>query len=232
MITPTKRKLLPVFVALLLAGSASVAWALTSEVQNLDVAGFTDGQTLTHGDLNTRFEAIVAAMKALDATVDELEETTSGLSGGALSPLSVRYSIGTGGGFGDSGQNPTQLNESVNGYNRVDFASVGWDPHATVTTGTSWRFTAPEAGVYQVTVGLRCNPWSTGEVSMLVRLVTDNQPDLKIARSYLEAGSHILNGTQFVSLSTDETLWVEAGNRGTDAAGCAPGSWIHILRVH
>lgn len=52
----------------------------------------------------------------------------------------------------------------------VDFATADYDTHAAVTTGASWKFTAPRTGYYLITTMFTFNAgtnWEAGELGIL-----------------------------------------------------------------
>jgi hypothetical protein len=101
--------------------------------------------------------------------------------------ISARYDTDAGQSI-DSGSS-----EIVN----FDSTTFGWDSHSSVTTGASWKFTAPSAGKYNISSSIAYNAqsWTAGNILSL-RIHKNGTYIAKIDEKEIEA-----NGTYVIGLS-------------------------------
>lgn len=97
-------------------------------------------------------------MRALEKRVSILERLLSGVSESRKLPIHARYSRAT----------AQTINNDT--WTIMDFPTVAYDTHAAVTTGASWKFTAPRTGYYLVTTYIMFDGysgWAAGEYGAL-----------------------------------------------------------------
>ena len=85
----------------------------------------------------------------------------------------------------------------------IDFGTKGFDSHGSVTTGASWKFTAPISGVYEVTAKLLYTSgggWGVAEEADIY-LYKNNASFAVLTTTYMQAAH-----TTYVSLSSSPSL--------------------------
>jgi hypothetical protein len=132
----------------------------------------------------------------------------------------------------------TAATSIVNGATTiVNFDTKDFDTHGAVTTGSSWKFTAPVSGIYQVSASVAMsnaswgvgNDWSirlfkTGSLSSILFYYVEQATDANAQPS----GS----GTALVKLIAGDTVDIRCTNTGT-TVNTLTGTNLHvnILRV-
>lgn len=106
----------------------------------------------------------------------------------------------------------------------IDFDAVDYDPLSTITTGGSWKFTAPVTGYYQVSVEegffeANSADWIAGDIPEIYLYknastywqTIDSEP-FGVAVLSTDLSYVVLHGTATVQLNATETCRVEIQN--------------------
>lgn len=174
------------------------------------------------------------------------------LGGTVLPNGKVRYANVHGTGLLALAYNPgnaTDIPSSATGRTIVQYSTVDHDPLSTITTGSSWAFTAPfdETYEFHVSVILRNNSttdgshaWSTGDTAhfWLQRNNSTLDINLRLLDTYefmaAPAGNHLvpLQGSAIFTLSAGDYVQAKARqvstggwHRGVDSG--AVGTWFY-----
>jgi hypothetical protein len=115
-----------------------------------------------------------------------------------------------------------------------DFGTVDYDTHAAVTTGASWKYTAPVSGFYKVAafIGIAAN--ATGQRYTALRKNGTVVSRLFFSPAYATYGGNMGVGTASVQLNAGDYIDVVAfQDSGGNLAynGLATQNWIAIERV-
>ena len=118
----------------------------------------------------------------------------------------------------------------------VDFEDVIYDPLGLVTTGAGWAFTAPAAGLYQVTAAILfagSTGWAAGERGLL-EVFQDGSLvfDLDRKDNYVSGGASLLmrlQGSCAVVCAAGDTLDVRvAQSSGAPIALLNQANWNYV----
>ncbi len=146
------------------------------------------------------------------------EYPVSGWSAGAmlsttetnLSTVKARYKT-------DAGQSIPNNTSTI-----INFEDVDYDTHDTVTTGGSWKFTAPKTGYYRVETHLlfsATTTWAEGEVAQVVLHKNG------AIYSYLDRNTQFGATSTYMHISGGDTVYLEKGDyidlRVTQTSGAA-----------
>lgn len=132
---------------------------------------------------------------------------------------------------------------SVTNNTVVDFATKKWDTHNAVSgtgsgVGGSWKFTAPFAGEYQISLSVRSatGSWSAGQEwsALIFKNGTYNNQAYYMSTQNTASYSIAAIGTQSVELNAGEYISVgvyqnSGGARNTDNNPAT--NWIEIKRI-
>lgn len=132
---------------------------------------------------------------------------------------------------------------SVTNNTVVDFATKKWDTHNAVSgtgsgVGGSWKFTAPVAGEYQISICIRSGvgAWSSGNEwsALIFKNGTYNNQAYYMSTQNTASYSIAAIGTQSVELNAGEYISVgvyqnSGGARNTDNNPAT--NWIEIKRI-
>lgn len=91
----------------------------------------------------------------------------------------------------------------------IDFATKSFDSHSAVTTGASWKFTAPVAGKYKIKAAvliLGSADWEAGEEAYMVMFKN------AVANSYLANYTHQVTANRNIGLVGDDIVSLNAGD--------------------
>lgn len=121
----------------------------------------------------------------------------------------------------------------------VDFDTVDFDTDSAITTGASWKFTAPASGYYLVQAAVvleSSNAWSASEI-FYVEVFKNGSVFTKLAhQSAHEAGTYVigLNGLTIIELSQNDYIDIRAyQNSGSAINVDADGqmSYVSIAKL-
>lgn len=144
-------------------------------------------------DLIIRLAEEIAALKARVAELERQERRPSALLARATS---------------NAGQSIPNSAITV-----VDYEDVAYDPRGLITTGASWVFTCPTAGVYLVSANVLftgTTTWALGEAAALYLYRSGNHV------SYFDRCDALGGATQFMRLG------------GCDVVECAAGDTLQV----
>ena len=122
--------------------------------------------------------------------------------------VSARYSLSSG--------------SPVSG-SQVNFANIVYDTHAAVTTGASWKYTAPISGYYRVSLAL-----CTGSVNNIFALFKNGTLDSNMSYTLgSSASNNVSSSSTVLSLNAGDYFDVRPStSNGSYAAGGGTGSSI------
>lgn len=116
----------------------------------------------------------------------------------------------------------TSFTSSINKIIDFTLKTVGYDTANAVTTGTSWKFTAPETGYYRVETGVRfadSSAWLVGERAALYLYKNNAQ----VAQLDWWENPSSDNTLTYVALSGSDTIYLEKDDyidiRGVQTSG-------------
>lgn len=145
--------------------------------------------------MNTFERDIVREIEALKRQVAEIAPTKRRV------PIVASYNTATAQNIANSTTVPTL----------IDFNLVERDTHSAVTTGASWRFTAPVAGDYGVSAAILYQStatWALGEVASLEVWKNNNIYRYLRRKDDLNSGGVAI----FAQLAGSTTVYLDAGN--------------------
>ena len=121
----------------------------------------------------------------------------------------------------------------------VNFGNKTFDTHGAVTTGASWKFTAPVSGIYRVSASIGSNSgggWVVGEL-WVVRLYKNNSFQVELC-SIISQTTHStyisVNGTDIINLIAGDTIDLRIYQNSGAALNTAASNesvWISIIKV-
>ena len=120
----------------------------------------------------------------------------------------------------------------------IDFNLKDWDSHGAVTTGASWKFTAPVSGEYEVKTmsGVNSGSWSAGEFFQLL-LYKDGVANQGLAVDFKEAANTqdtFLTGSGSVKLLAGQYIYIGAYQNTGFNVNFSTNTvlhWVSIRRV-
>lgn len=113
-----------------------------------------------------------------------------------------------------------------------DFNTKVYDTHSAVTTGASWKFTAPVSGYFHVAFGISTSPTATGTIRPFV-IYKNGAVAIYIA-SGDAATSSVISGSHTIQLNAGDYIDVRATSNttyGGGTVGTNAASTISIERV-
>lgn len=165
----------------------------------------------------------------VEAALAELQDNIDAVSGiGAV--------------YASASTNTAQSFTTGAGVAIVDFEDVELDPGSDITTGASWKYTAPATGIYRVSAHVlfaSSNAWNTINERALMQLFKNGSVYRTLARGdgYVSSGPAVqmrLAGASLISLNVTDTIDIRvAQNSGSNIAldGSAANNYIDIFRV-
>jgi hypothetical protein len=93
----------------------------------------------------------------------------------------------------------------------VDFATVGHDPQGAITTGASWKFTAPSSGWYAVSAHTRWDAIASAG-QCLIEVYVDGVQSIRLGNSDPAAGATNIGGSTLVELAAGQYFDIRASH--------------------
>lgn len=115
-------------------------------------------------------------------------------------------------------------NQSIGAGAIINFDSVVFDPLATVTTGVSWKFTAPVAGPYLVT----CSAATTTASGSGIYGVQANTSPFTYLGSYTNG---INTGSTVFNCAINDTIWLATDTARTFQGGMVNSAYISTITI-
>jgi hypothetical protein len=161
-----------------------------------------------------------------------IERVSSNTTIAASETVTARYGISA---------SSTNLSLADNTAEILDFDTKDFDSHSAVTTGASWKFTAPVSGVYNITAVLQLagsGGWAAGERVFLTLHKNNNATvHTYMSLQYMQAthGTNpALNGAALVQLNAGDYIDIRANQNSGGALGITSGTtlcWVGINKV-
>jgi hypothetical protein len=124
----------------------------------------------------------------------------------------------------------------INTYTTVNFNIKDYDTHNAVTTGTNWVFTAPVAGIYNVSFRLLYNFFSvSAPLDMPTALYKNNNYFCEIGRMTIPTGGNVypsMGGSADIQLNAGDTISIRANNFTGAARNLLTDSSLVWVAIH
>lgn len=193
-------------------GSANLAWAsvLTNPMDSA-------GDILCGGVAG-------APTKVDSGTSGQLLTSAGAATPTWTSPVGARY------------YRSTSLSISNASETRINFDTSVFDSHSAVTTGGSWVFTAPRAGLYLVAATVEYDSttaWDQGERTYIA-LYKNGSKNGTLARKEFSANINnttVMNGSIVVSLAASDTLYITTEQNSGASLNIANGSATTFVSI-
>jgi hypothetical protein len=124
----------------------------------------------------------------------------------------------------------------IDTYTTVNFNIKDYDTHNAVTTGTNWVFTAPVAGIYNVSFRLLYNFFSvSAPLDMPTALYKNNNYVCEIGRMTVPTGGNVfpsMGGSADIQLNAGDTISIRANNFTGAARNLLSDSSLVWVAIH
>ena len=178
------------------------------------------------GEIN---EAVTAYAQSLVTAVFTAEEALESAHGGTAEDAAVAAAIATAlepWGISARYTTSSQVLPGAVATTIIDYTTVEYDSHSAVTTGASWKFTAPAPGKYLVAAIVGA---TAGGVSTYLRLFKNNLLYATLGGPPTATNVHT-GGSTVLSLDVGEFLDLRVTNFGGAVTldGIASDNWVAI----
>jgi hypothetical protein len=118
----------------------------------------------------------------------------------------------------------------------VDFGTKDFDTHNAVTTGASWKFTAPEAGKYLVEAMIKFTSgggWASGETATIkIRKNGSSQKDVENTQQAGHSNSVVIVATDTVSLAATDYIEIVARQNSGASLSLSADDVVNTVSIH
>jgi hypothetical protein len=117
----------------------------------------------------------------------------------------------------------------------TDFDSKSYDTHGAVTTGASWKFTAPVAGIYRVSSYIQLASVGDG-MTVLIEVYKNGSANTTLGRTYVSTagGNAGPSGSACIKLLAGEYIDIRTTNGDSSTRSFATSTglgWVCVEKV-
>ena len=122
------------------------------------------------------------------------------------------------------------LSSNTSFTNQINFDGKLFDTHNAVTTGASWKFTAPITGIYQVSTSIS---WNSGSPNSGAVLFKNGSSVLFITNAWGSGGgdNFQVTGSALIQLNAGDTIDLRPGGT-TTLTGTASPTYVTTISIN